>query len=54
MKQQSEIKHVVDRLFDALVDVKVEIALEALGRVIEEFQRAQDEPKIPSRFRSTE
>jgi hypothetical protein len=40
MKQSGEIKHVTDRLFDALQDVEVEIALGALARVTEEFSRA--------------
>jgi hypothetical protein len=41
--KQSDIKRVVDRLFDALQDVQVSIAIDALDRVRKEFEQAQAE-----------
>lgn len=52
--KQSDVKHVSDRLFDVLLDVEVGVALQALNRVIKEFERAKDEPEIiSSRFRES-
>jgi hypothetical protein len=39
----ADIKRVVDRLFDALQDVQVSIAIDALDRVRKEFEQAQAE-----------
>jgi hypothetical protein len=47
------LARVVNKLFDVLADVEISVALQALGRVTKEFEQAQDEPKIPSRFRET-
>jgi hypothetical protein len=47
------LARVVNKLFDVLADVEISVALQALGRVTKEFEQAQDEPEIPSRFRET-
>jgi hypothetical protein len=47
------VARVVNKLFDVLQEVEVKVALDALARVTKEFQQAQNEPEIPSRFRDS-
>lgn len=44
--ERQAIAHAVNKIFDALADAEIGVALQALDRVRKEFQRAQDEPKL--------
>jgi hypothetical protein len=48
VRRRQELKHAVDALFEALLDVRLDIALEALAHVEQEFRQAQREPDVLS------
>jgi hypothetical protein len=46
--RQAALKRAIDLVFDALLNTEVDVALEALEHVTEEFRRAQQEPDVLS------
>ena len=44
MTQQDNLKLITEKIFNALLDVPVPLALQALALVVAEFEKTKDEP----------